>query len=114
MTEVLPAPGSVITVTEPIPFFVSVSYNIRSVPTALMDAILYTPVDGQLQTVVSDTLSLEPGEGGGLTLYVTPEQLPSLPEETAELVLQVQLRAEGEERPFLVRMPEAYRWTYKR
>ncbi len=115
VADVMPAPGSAITVTKPIPFFISVNYDIRSVPAVLMDAILSTPVDGQLQEVISGTLALESGEGGGgLTLYITPEQLQSLPEETAELVLQVQLRVDGEELPFLIRQPEDYHWTVQR
>lgn len=115
VTDVMPAPGSAITVTEPIPFFISVGYNIRSVPTVLLDAILYTPVEGQLQEVISGTLALEAAEGGGgLTLYVAPEQMQSLPEEPAKLVLQVQLRLEGEERPYLIRQPEDYHWTVQR
>lgn len=115
VTDVMPAPGSTITVTEPVPFFISVDYNIRSVPAVLMDAILSTPFDGQLQEVISGTLALEAAEGGGgLTLYITPEQLQTLPEEPVELVLQVQLRVEGEERPYLIRQPEVYRWTVQR
>ncbi len=112
VSDVMPAPGSTITVTEPIPFFISVDYDIRSAPAVLMDAILSMPVDGQLQEVISGTLALESGEGsGGLTLYVTPEQLQLLPEVPAELVLQVQLRVEGVERPYLIRQPEDYHWT---
>ncbi|MEJ2746523.1 MAG: hypothetical protein P8183_01185 [Anaerolineae bacterium] len=112
VSDVMPAPGSTITVTEPVPFFISVDYDIRSVPAVLMDAILSTPVDGQLQEVISGTLALEAAEGGGgLTLYITPEQLQSLPEEPVELVLQVQLRLEGAERPYLIRQPKDYHWT---
>ncbi|MCB9421620.1 MAG: hypothetical protein H6667_17575 [Ardenticatenaceae bacterium] len=112
VSDVMPAPGSTITVAEPIPFFISVDYSIRSVPAVLMDAIMSTPIDGQLHEVISGTLALESGAGGGgLTLYIMPEQLQSLPVDPAELVLQVQLRMEGEERPYLIRQPEDYHWT---